>query len=106
MSDQEGYNMITYRQHRPGYIELSTDPEAGEAGSLSDLLALPWVASWERDPDGLPFYRWAFAPYGRRAPEGRGLLMATYADGTKWWVVAILSENPGLPIWVPNHGGV
>lgn len=75
------------RQHIPNFVS-GVDPAQCEAANLAELRALPFVASWETEPD---FKRWE---------ESDGHLMAIV--GEKYWVAAYL-ENPalyGLPKWV------
>jgi hypothetical protein len=100
--------MIRIRQHIPGFIEGAT-PKRAEAATIHELLAEPWLKSWEdgdliakRDPATgetavslRPFYRWSVAR------DGHPMLMAELDEGRHWWVVGYL-ETDGEPIDLPE----
>lgn len=85
-------NKIT--QHIPGFCD-GFEARVSEFSELVELIAVPWVAHWEKSPGG--FHRWSVS----RAGEST-CLMAEYDGGKKWWVVGYLAEPvDGLPEWRP-----
>lgn len=77
-------------QHVPDFVDTGQSPRAAQASTLSELLAIDWVKTWEEDGQ---FSRFSLA-------DGC-LLMAEYSNGARWYVVATLSEPElyGLPVW-------
>lgn len=77
------------KQHIPDFCD-GFDRHEVEADTIEEILACPWVESWQRD-DG--FYRFEIS-------EGR-YLMAVFNNGAKWWVVGYFDDATGvdLPIW-------
>ncbi len=81
--------MIRAIQHIPGFVS-GIEPNVSEVADTAALLALDWVQAYARPPHE-DFYRWSYSE-----PH----LMAEYAGGTRWWVVAMLKgDEPELPTW-------
>jgi len=81
--------MIHVRQRTPGYIS-GVDWEETSVATLPELLALPWVERWRKQPG---FVRFSLS----KRPTDY-LLMAELTN--EFWVVAFLSEPLDLPAWV------
>lgn len=93
--------MNTIVQHVPAFVEIGEEPRRAEFSSLSELMAISWVAQWADNAD---FHRFA---------QSDGLLIVERAKGRSWWVVGRLVEPVvGLPTWKPiyrlrdDHGDV
>lgn len=90
------------RQHVPNWADC--DPKVDDVSSLAELLALPWVQSWERMREHGPFVGW-------RRSDDRGdrcSLMALYGDDESyWWVVADVPNAlvVDLPVWRISPAG-
>ena len=85
---------IQVKQHIPSSIS-GLEPGVATVETAAELLAVPWVDSWTRDPG---FYR--FSVNHEYVPP---LLMAERESGREWWVVAYLRDGDasglGLPKW-------
>jgi hypothetical protein len=80
------------RQHRPGYVCISTAPETLIFSTTDELRAAPWVKRWVDAPD---FHQLSQSGHGRET-----LLIAETKGGKEWWVVGYLqSRVDGLPEW-------
>ena len=84
------------RQHIPAFVD-GIDPGRARFASRAELLAIPWVESWARDPG---FHRFSLSVYNQETT----LLMAESEDGAKWHVVGYLDAPDAhmldLPKWV------
>jgi hypothetical protein len=82
--------MMKFRAHCPGYVDGFSHP--GAEGTLAEILADPWIASWATDPT---FHRWSLS-------ENR--LIAEQDGGDSQWVVGYLDPPPvgELPTWVES----
>jgi len=86
-------NILT--QHRPAYFSGYED-EKFEFETLYELNQLEWVKGFAAH-DG--FCGWQIA-----RDEERLALMATYEQGTRWFVVGYLEKDiQHLPDWVPVY---
>lgn len=83
--------MITIRQHRPAFIDISIPPQQAEVTTLNELLALPWIARWREVPERHKSFDGFF--------YSQNCLMVTYDENQHWYVIGYLKENPGLPEW-------
>lgn len=90
--------MIHVRQHIPDFVQGSpyfvegSPPNECDVATTAELIALPWVKTWEEIPG---FVRFSID----RQEPGRTFLMAEMKES--WWVVAFLSIGPlDLPDWV------
>lgn len=94
-------------QHVPGFVG-SEGGKSAVAPTITDLLAVPWIAHWMRNDlltstgeevATLAFHRWSLADRG----SDRQMLMAEYDRGARWYVIAFVrSAAPiALPDWQP-----
>ncbi len=94
---------LTFRGHRPGSMDYDEPPPNLEFDQLEELLEMDWVKGFSRRED--------FSGYAMSIgdhPLQYAHLMATYKDGTEWWVVGYLSEacsKLALPEWKQNTPG-
>lgn len=83
---------MTIIQHIPAFVDDRVVPEYAEFSTLPELLKIPWVANFMKDP---AFFRFSMDTY-----LVKPLLIAEYEGGANWWVVGALSEPiAGLPKW-------
>lgn len=87
--------MIHLMQHIPTFLD-GAQPKQAAVSTAEDLDRIEWIAAYKRDAMP-PFYRWSCSPLRE---DGRGVLIAEYAGGAKWCVVAYCDQPiPGLPTW-------
>lgn len=87
--------MNRIQRHRPGFFEgFEEDTDVIEFVSVEELLAVPWIKAWAKDP-GFRRFSISMPPGG----EGNWLLMAEYDDGKRWFVVGYLDKRVELPMW-------
>src|SRR5690242_5571373 len=101
--------MAKVHQHVPAFVNDGEGGHRSEVSNSAELLALPWVKSWERssvsiaagatEPTIRPFYRWS---------RSADCLVAEYDNGHHWWVVAFTDPNilSDLPQWNPPRSAI
>lgn len=83
-------NSIT--QHVPTFVDDRGPLKSAEFETITELLAIPWVAQWAETMNGQPFHQFSKVDHH---------LMAEHAEGHTWWVVGYITD-PGsveLPTW-------
>lgn len=87
--------MNKIKQYRPAFFTGFPDLLEIEFDTVDELLAIPFVASWQTDPE---FYK--FSICGRDGYGKMLTLICEQDEGASWWVVGFLdSDVPSLPAW-------
>jgi hypothetical protein len=119
-ASEEGAMMIHAVQHLPAFVDTVGGPQSADVADVEALLAVPWIAAWQRDDlesrggilRGRPFHRWSVAADSLVPSDlvdlaallaepwvpGRWLLVAEYDGGASWWVVAWLTSDAPIPL--------
>lgn len=81
-------------------MDTGRAPETADVDSVEALLAVPWIAGWAHDdlvmtagsatPTIRPFFRWSVAD--------NDTLIAEFAHGDHWYVVAYLTSDAPVPL--------
>ncbi len=81
------------RKHIPNMVS-GVEPEYWDCSITDDMLNLDWVKRWNKEMNGLPFWRYSQSKYGDEY-----LLMGEYKNNDKhsWLVIGYMSEDSGLP---------
>lgn len=88
--------MPTIRQHIPSFIGSGPDAQQADYRTVSELLAIPFVARWATDSN---FHRFSQSQLWK---DGQVILLAEQDGGKKWWVIGYLSEPinaANMPLW-------
>ena len=93
--------MIHYKRYRPAFFEGFTSEE-GEVETVAELLSIPWIDSWSKEPG---FHQFSLSRDDLYPTNGN--LMAELDDGYLWWVVAKVWDDDielcSLPLWESKY---
>lgn len=89
--------MTTITKYRPGYVS-GYESVVDCVATQEQLLSLPYVATWARDPR---FHRFSVSLSRYPDISRDAHLICELNGGGEWWVVAIIEDGEtfGLPIW-------
>jgi hypothetical protein len=87
--------MNRFRQHRPWFVKSNEPPADVSFETLRELLEIPCVARWRKQPHFHRFSLWM--------RKGLCIMIAETRGGEKSYIVGYLKFAPNLPTWDPRE---